>query len=177
MQRVALITGITGQDGTYLARHLLAQGYRVHGLKRRASSSDPDRVNALRQGPNGDRLTLHYGDMTDAASVIRVLQEARPSEVYNLAAQSHVHVSFEKPAYTAQVNALGALHLLEGIRLLGMKDEVRFYQASTSEMYGAAVESPQRETTPFHPRSPYAIAKVFAHHTTVNYREAYGFHA
>lgn len=176
MQRVALITGITGQDGTYLARHLLAQGYRVHGLKRRASSSDPDRVNALRQGPNGDRLTLHYGDMTDAASVIRVLQEARPSEVYNLAAQSHVHVSFEKPAYTAQVNALGALHLLEGIRLLGMKDEVRFYQASTSEMYGAAVEPAARDDA-VPSAQPLRDRKVFAHHTTVNYREAYGFHA
>jgi GDPmannose 4,6-dehydratase len=177
-RRVALITGISGQDGFYLARHLLQQGYVVHGLRRRSSAPPPDRL--LRLAANGrhaNSLFLHFGDMTDPQSLIRVIKEAAPVEIYNLAAQSHVHVSFDKPAYTASVNALGALNLLEALRLLGLKDQVRFYQASTSEMYGLVRESPQTEVTPFHPRSPYAIAKVFAHHTTVNYREAYGFHA
>lgn len=177
-RRVALITGISGQDGFYLARHLLQQGYTVHGMRRRTSAPLPDRLSQLTaDGRHANRLFLHYGDMTDAQSLMRVIQEAGASEIYNLAAQSHVHVSFDKPGYTANVNAMGALYLLEAIRLLGLKDKVRFYQASTSEMYGLVRESPQSETTPFHPRSPYAIAKVFAHQTTVNYREAYGVHA
>ncbi len=177
-RRVALITGISGQDGFYLARHLLQQGYVVHGLRRRSSAPPPERIVQLAaNGRHANNLFLHFGDMTDPQSLMRVVQEAGPSEIYNLAAQSHVHVSFDKPAYTANVNALGALNLLEGLRLLGLKGEARFYQASTSEMYGLVRESPQSETTVFHPRSPYAIAKVFAHHTTVNYREAYGFHA
>lgn len=175
---IALITGVTGQDGGYLASLLTAKGYDVHGLRRRTSSSDAETSDG--QGTNRKYLpgvTLHYGDMTDAASVMRVLGEVKPDEVYNLAAQSHVHVSFEKPSYTASVNALGCLHILEGLRLLGMLKHTRFYQASTSEMYGDTSVAPQSEATPFHPRSPYAISKLFAHLTTVNYREAYGAHA
>ncbi|MBI1239473.1 MAG: GDP-mannose 4,6-dehydratase [Alphaproteobacteria bacterium] len=179
MARTALITGITGQDGFSLARHLLSLGYQVHGVKRRTSSLDADRLRRLeaeagRSGSN--QLALHHGDMTDAPSLIRILQDVRPAEVYNLAAQSHVQVSFEKPVYTAQVNALGTLNLLEALRLTGMIGDVRFYQASTSEMFGIAETSPQSETTPFRPRSPYAASKVFAHHATVNYREAFGLH-
>ncbi|NWH07851.1 MAG: GDP-mannose 4,6-dehydratase [Alphaproteobacteria bacterium] len=177
-RRVALITGITGQDGFYLARHLLSEGYQVHGLRRRTSFNGSDRLQNLSDTLNeGGSLTLHHGDMTDQASLIRVLQESKPDEIYNLAAQSHVQVSFEKPAYTTAVNALGVVHLLEAVRLLGLAEQTRLYQASTSEMYGVAESSPQSETTPFRPRSPYAAAKVFAHHIMVNYREAYGFHA
>ncbi len=175
---IALITGVTGQDGGYLAELLAAKGYDVHGMRRRTSSSDAEMSDG--QGSNRKYLpgvTLHYGDMTDASSVMRVLGQVKPDEVYNLAAQSHVHVSFEKPSYTASVNALGCLHVLEGLRLLGYLDHTRFYQASTSEMYGDTSVAPQSETTPFHPRSPYAISKLFAHLTTINYREAYGAHA
>lgn len=175
---IALITGVTGQDGGYLASLLTAKGYDVHGLRRRTSSSDAETSDGI--GANRKYLpgvTLHFGDMTDAASIMRVLGDVKPDEVYNLAAQSHVHVSFEKPSYTASVNALGCLHVLEGMRLLGLLKTARFYQASTSEMYGDTSIAPQSEATPFHPRSPYAISKLFAHLTTVNYREAYGAHA
>ena len=174
--RVALITGITGQDGGFLAQLLLEKGYDVHGMRRRSSSAEDGHE---RLGENGlmQRVRLHYGDMTDPTSVARAVQESRPHEIYNLAAQSHVKVSFENPAYTAQVNALGCLHLLEAVRLLDLVKHVRFYQASTSELYGDAQETPQRETTPFRPRSPYAISKHFALLTTINYREAYGLHA
>ena len=176
---VALISGITGQDGSYLAELLLQKGYEVHGIKRRSSSFNTERVDHLYRDPHlpGTRFHLHYGDLTDATNLIRILQEVHPTEIYNLAAQSHVHVSFETPEYTANADALGTLRLLEGIRILNLKDRVRFYQASTSELYGKGQETPQSETTPFYPRSPYAAAKLYAYWITVNYREAYGFHA
>ena len=175
----ALITGITGQDGAYLAEFLLKKGYEVHGIKRRASSFNTARIDHLYEDPHaGDRrLILHYGDMTDANNLIRIVQEVQPQEIYNLAAQSHVAVSFESPEYTANVDALGTLRLLEAIRVLGLTESVRFYQASTSELYGLAQESPQSECTPFHPRSPYSVAKLYAYWITVNYREAYGMYA
>jgi GDPmannose 4,6-dehydratase len=175
----ALITGITGQDGAYLAEFLLAKGYEVHGVKRRSSSFNTDRIDHLYQDPHesGRRFVLHYGDMTDATNLIRVVQEVQPDEIYNLAAQSHVAVSFETPEYTANADALGTLRLLEAIRILDMGQRTRFYQASTSELYGLVQETPQRETTPFYPRSPYAAAKLYAYWITVNYREAYGFFA
>ncbi|MDO9413968.1 MAG: GDP-mannose 4,6-dehydratase [Pseudolabrys sp.] len=176
---VALITGIAGQDGSYLAELLLKKGYEVHGVKRRSSSFNTERIDHLYQDPHlpNTQLFLHYGDLTDATNLIRIIQEVRPAEIYNLAAQSHVQVSFETPEYTANADALGVLRLLEGIRILGLKDRVRFYQASTSELYGKAQETPQSETTPFYPRSPYAAAKLYAYWITVNYREAYHFHA
>jgi len=179
MKKTALITGVTGQDGAHLARLLLKKGYIVHGVKRRSSSFNTDRVDELYLDPHeGEtRFFMHYGDLTDATNLIRLIQEHRPGEIYNLAAQSHVQVSFETPEYTANADGLGTLRLLEAIRILGMKDTVRFYQASTSELYGKAQEVPQRETTPFHPRSPYAAAKLYAYWITVNYREAYGMHA
>jgi GDPmannose 4,6-dehydratase len=177
--KVALITGVTGQDGAYLAQFLLEKGYTVHGIKRRSSSFNTARVDHLYQDPHeGDlRFLMHYGDLTDATNLIRIMQEVQPDEVYNLAAQSHVHVSFETPEYTANSDAVGTLRLLEAIRILGLKDKTRFYQASTSELYGKVQEVPQSETTPFYPRSPYAAAKLYAYWITVNYREAYGFHA
>jgi GDPmannose 4,6-dehydratase len=179
MTNVALITGVTGQDGAYLAQFLLQKGYDVHGIKRRSSSFNTERIDHLYQDPHeGDvRFIMHYGDMTDATNLIRVIQETQPTEIYNLAAQSHVQVSFETPEYTANADALGTLRLLEAIRILGMEKRVRFYQASTSELYGSVREAPQRETTPFCPRSPYAAAKLYAYWIVVNYREAYGFHA
>jgi GDPmannose 4,6-dehydratase len=179
MTRKALITGVTGQDGAYLAEFLLAKGYEVHGIKRRASSFNTDRIDHLYQDPHerGVRLKLHYGDLTDATNLIRVVQEVQPDEIYNLAAQSHVAVSFETPEYTANADALGTLRLLEAIRILGLEKTTRFYQASTSEMYGKVQEVPQTETTPFYPRSPYGAAKVYAYWITVNYREAYGLFA
>jgi GDPmannose 4,6-dehydratase len=175
----ALITGVTGQDGAYLARFLLGKGYEVHGLKRRSSSFNTSRVDQLYRDPHEQdvRFLMHYGDLTDATNLIRVIQEVQPQEIYNLAAQSHVMVSFETPEYTANADALGTLRLLEAIRILGMKDSVRFYQASTSEMFGQVAEMPQRETTPFYPRSPYGAAKVYAYWITINYREAYGMFA
>jgi GDPmannose 4,6-dehydratase len=178
-EKIALITGVTGQDGAYLARLLLNKGYVVHGIKRRSSSFNTARVDDLYIDPHeGEtRFFLHYGDLTDATNLIRVLQEIQPQEIYNLGAQSHVQVSFETPEYTANADALGTLRLLEAIRILGMEKRVRFYQASTSELYGRAQEKPQRETTPFYPRSPYAAAKLYAYWITVNYREAYGIHA
>ena len=177
--KTALITGVTGQDGAYLARLLLAKGYMVHGLKRRASSFNTQRVDQIYAEPQDvhSRFVMHYGDLTDATNLIRVIQESQPDEIYNLAAQSHVQVSFETPEYTGNADALGTLRLLEALRILGMLDRVRFYQASTSEMYGKAQAVPQSETTPFYPRSPYAVAKLYAHWITVNYREAYGVHA
>jgi GDPmannose 4,6-dehydratase len=177
--KTALITGVTGQDGAYLAELLLAKGYTVHGIKRRSSSFNTGRIDHLYQDPHeiGVRLTLHYGDMTDATNLIRIVQETQPDEVYNLAAQSHVQVSFETAEYTANADALGTLRLLEAIRLLGLTRKTRFYQASTSELYGKAQEIPQKETTPFYPRSPYAAAKIYAYWITVNYREAYDMHA
>jgi GDPmannose 4,6-dehydratase len=177
--RVALITGITGQDGAYLAEFLLAKGYQVHGVKRRASSFNTERIDHLYQDPHEKdrRLTLHYGDLTDATGLIRIVQQTVPDEIYNLAAQSHVQVSFETPEYTANADALGTLRLLEAIRILGIKDKVRFYQASTSELYGKVLETPQTEATPFYPRSPYGVAKLYAYWITVNYREAYGMYA
>jgi GDPmannose 4,6-dehydratase len=177
--RTALITGITGQDGALLAELLLAKGYEVHGVKRRSSSFNTGRVDHLYHDPHEQnvRFHMHYGDMTDATNLIRIVQEVQPTEIYNLAAQSHVQVSFETPEYTANADALGTLRLLEAIRILGMKDRARFYQASTSELYGKVQETPQRETTPFYPRSPYAAAKLYAYWITVNYREAYGFYA
>jgi GDPmannose 4,6-dehydratase len=177
--KVALITGITGQDGAYLAELLLSKGYIVHGVKRPSSSFNTARIDHLYQDPHepGARLLLHYGDMTDATNLIRIIQETRPDEIYNLAAQSHVGVSFETAEYTANADALGTLRLLEAIRLLGMGDRTRFYQASTSELYGNTKTIPQSETTPFSPRSPYGAAKLFAYWTTVNYRDAYGLHA
>lgn len=179
MTRTALITGITGQDGAYLAELLLAKGYRVHGVKRRSSSFNTGRIDHLYQDPHERdvRLTLHYGDMTDATNLIRIVQETQPDEIYNLAAQSHVQVSFETAEYTANADAIGTLRLLEAIRILGLEKKTRFYQASTSELYGKVQEVPQRETTPFYPRSPYAAAKLYAYWITVNYREAYGMHA
>ena len=175
----ALITGITGQDGSYLAEFLLAKGYEVHGIKRRASSFNTDRIDHLYQDPHesGVKMILHYGDMTDATNLIRIIQEVQPTEIYNLAAQSHVQVSFETPEYTANSDALGTLRILEAVRILGMEQNTRIYQASTSEMFGQVQEVPQRETTPFYPRSPYGAAKVYAYWITVNYREAYGMHA
>lgn len=177
--RVALISGATGQDGAFLAELLLAKGYQVHGIKRRSSSFNTGRVDHLYQDPHEAdiRFSLHYGDMTDATNLIRIVQETQPTEIYNLAAQSHVQVSFDTPEYTANADALGTLRLLEAIRILGLDRHARFYQASTSELYGAVREIPQRETTPFNPRSPYAAAKLYAYYITVNYREAYGFHA
>jgi GDPmannose 4,6-dehydratase len=177
--KIALITGITGQDGALLAELLLAKGYVVHGLKRRSSSFNTGRIDHLYHDPHETdvRFFMHYGDMTDATNLIRVVQEVQPTEIYNLAAQSHVQVSFETPEYTANADALGTLRLLEAVRILGMKDRVRFYQASTSELYGKVQETPQKETTPFYPRSPYAAAKLYAYWITVNYREAYGFFA
>lgn len=178
-RRVALITGITGQDGAYLSRLLLDKGYIVHGVKRRSSSFNTARIDDLYQDPHVEsaRLYLHYGDLTDSTNLIRIVQETQPDELYNLAAQSHVQVSFETPEYTANADALGTLRLLEAIRILGLEKSCRFYQASTSELYGKAQETPQRETTPFYPRSPYAAAKLYAYWMTVNYREAYGLHA
>jgi len=175
----ALITGITGQDGSYLAEFLLDKGYDVHGIKRRASSFNTDRIDHLYRDPHeeGVKMTLHYGDMTDATNLIRIIQEVQPTEIYNLAAQSHVQVSFETPEYTANSDALGTLRILEAIRILGLEKTTRMYQASTSEMFGLVQEVPQRETTPFYPRSPYGAAKVYAYWVTVNYREAYGMHA
>jgi GDPmannose 4,6-dehydratase len=177
--KVALITGVTGQDGAYLAELLLAKGYIVHGVKRRSSSFNTGRVDHLYADPHvaDARFFLHYGDLTDATNLIRLIQEIQPSEIYNLGAQSHVQVSFETPEYTANADALGPLRLLEAIRILRMEEDVRFYQASTSELYGNAPETPQRETTPFAPRSPYAVAKLYAYWITVNYREAYNIHA
>ena len=177
--RVALVTGITGQDGAYLAEFLLGKGYEVHGVKRRASSFNTSRVDHLYVDPHEQetRFFLHHGDLTDATNLIRLVQETRPHEIYNLAAQSHVQVSFETAEYTANADALGTLRLLEAMRILGMVDRTRFYQASTSELFGKVAEVPQRETTPFYPRSPYAAAKLYAYWITVNYREAYGYHA
>ena len=177
--KVALITGITGQDGAYLAEFLLAKGYVVHGIKRRASLFNTQRIDHLYQDPHETdrRLILHYGDMTDSSSLTRILQEAQPDEIYNLAAQSHVAVSFEEPEYTADADGVGALRLLEAIRILGLDKRTRYYQASTSELYGKVAETPQRETTPFYPRSPYGVAKLYAYWITVNYREAYGLFA
>jgi GDPmannose 4,6-dehydratase len=179
MAKKALITGITGQDGSYLAELLLAKGYEVHGIKRRSSSFNTDRIDHLYQDPHdfGVRMHLHYGDLTDATNLIRIVQQVQPDEIYNLAAQSHVAVSFETPEYTANADAIGTLRLLEAIRILGLEKKTRFYQASTSEMFGLVQETPQRETTPFYPRSPYGAAKVYGHWITVNYREAYGMFA
>ena len=179
MSKTALITGVTGQDGSYLAEFLLGKGYFVHGIKRRASLFNTDRIDHLYEEPNvqGRRLTLHYGDLTDSSNLVRVMQEVQPDEVYNLAAQSHVAVSFEEPEYTANCDALGTLRLLEAIRILGLAGKTRFYQASTSELFGLVRETPQKETTAFHPRSPYGVAKLFGYWITVNYREAYGTYA
>ena len=175
-KKVALITGITGQDGSYLAEFLLEKGYEVHGIKRRASSFNTQRIDHIFQDPHdkNPNLFLHYGDLTDSSNITRILKEVEPDEVYNLAAQSHVAVSFEVPEYTADVVAMGTLRILEAIRLLGLEKKIRFYQASTSELYGAVQETPQTETTPFHPRSPYAVAKMYAYWISVNYRESYG---
>jgi len=179
LAKTALITGVTGQDGAYLAELLLEKGYEVHGIKRRASSYNTERVDHLYQDPHEDdrRFILHYGDLADATNLIRIIQEVSPDEIYNLGAQSHVAVSFEMPEYTANVDGLGTLRILEAIRLLGMTDTCRFYQASTSELYGKVQETPQTETTPFYPRSPYGAAKLYAYWITVNYREAYGMYA
>ncbi|PJF08730.1 GDP-mannose 4,6-dehydratase [Pseudorhodobacter sp. MZDSW-24AT] len=179
MTKTALITGITGQDGSYLAEFLLEKGYQVHGIKRRASMFNTQRVDHLYQDPHfhNVRFHLHHGDLTDSSNLTRILQEVKPDEVYNLGAQSHVAVSFEAPEYTADVDGMGTLRLLEAIRFLGLEKRTRFYQASTSELYGLVKEVPQRETTPFHPRSPYAVAKMYAYWITVNYREAYGMYA
>jgi GDPmannose 4,6-dehydratase len=179
MPKVALITGVTGQDGAYLAQLLLSKGYLVHGIKRRSSSFNTGRIEDLYQDPHeaNQRFVLHYGDMTDATNLIRIVQETQPDEIYNLAAQSHVQVSFETAEYTANADGIGTLRLLEAIRLLGLVEKTRFYQASTSELYGLVQETPQRESTPFRPRSPYAAAKLYAYWITVNYREAYGLHA
>jgi GDPmannose 4,6-dehydratase len=175
----ALITGITGQDGSYLAEFLLEKGYEVHGIKRRSSSFNTDRIDHIYQDPHVDnsRFKLHYGDLSDGSNLTRIVQEVQPDEVYNLGAQSHVAVSFESPEYTADVDGMGTLRLLEAIRLLGLEKKTRFYQASTSELYGLVQETPQKETTPFYPRSPYAVAKLYAYWITVNYREAYGMYA
>jgi GDPmannose 4,6-dehydratase len=177
--KVALITGVTGQDGAYLAEFLLHKGYIVHGIKRRASLFNTDRIDHLYQDPHvaNRNFILHYGDMTDSSSLVRIIQQVQPDEIYNLAAQSHVAVSFEEPEYTANSDALGALRVLEAIRILGLAKKTRFYQASTSELYGLVQEVPQKETTPFYPRSPYAVAKLYAYWITVNYREAYGMYA
>lgn len=177
--KVALITGITGQDGSYLAEFLLEKGYVVHGIKRRASSFNTQRIDHLHQDPRVDssRLKLHDGDLTDSSNLIRIIQETQPDEIYNLGAQSHVAVSFESPGYTADVDGIGTLRILEAIRILGLEKKTRFYQASTSELYGLVQQTPQKETTPFYPRSPYAVAKLYAYWITVNYREAYGIYA
>lgn len=179
MRKVALITGVTGQDGSYLAELLLNKGYKVHGIKRRSSLFNTQRIDHLYQGPHetGRRFVMHYGDMTDSSSLIRIIQQVQPDEIYNLAAQSHVAVSFEEPEYTANSDALGALRILEAIRILKLEKKTRFYQASSSELYGLVQEIPQKETTPFYPRSPYAVAKLYAYWITVNYREAYGIYA
>jgi GDPmannose 4,6-dehydratase len=179
MKKVALITGITGQDGAYLAEFLLEKGYEVHGIRRRASLFNTDRIDHLYHDPHskGYDLTLHYGDLTDSSSLIRIVKEVQPDEIYNLAAQSHVAVSFEEPEYTANSDALGVLRILEAIRITGLENKTKFYQASTSELYGLVQEIPQKETTPFYPRSPYAVAKMYAYWITVNYREAYGIYA
>lgn len=179
MQKTALITGVTGQDGAYLARLLLDKGYIVHGIKRRSSSFNTGRIDDLYIDPHDPaaRFFLHYGDLTDSTNIIRVVQETQPDEIYNLGAQSHVQVSFETPEYTANSDAIGALRILEAIRILKLEKKTRFYQASTSELYGKVLETPQSETTPFYPRSPYAAAKIYAYWVTVNYREAYGIHA
>lgn len=179
MNRVALITGVTGQDGAYLAEFLLGKGYIVHGIKRRSSLFNTDRIDHLYQDPHVEerRFILHYGDMTDSSSLVRIIQQVQPDEIYNLAAQSHVAVSFLEPEYTANSDALGPLRVLEAIRILGLEKKTRFYQASTSELYGLVQETPQKETTPFYPRSPYAVAKLYAYWITVNYREAYGMYA
>ncbi len=179
MKKVALITGITGQDGSYLAEFLLEKGYEVHGIKRRASSFNTERIDHIYEDPHVDnqRFHLHYGDLTDTSNLTRIMREVQPDEVYNLGAQSHVAVSFESPEYTADVDAMGTLRLLEAIRFLGLEKKTRFYQASTSELYGLVQEIPQKETTPFHPRSPYAVAKMYAYWITVNYRESYGMYA
>ena len=179
MANVALITGITGQDGAYLAELLLSNGYIVHGIKRRSSSFNSSRIDHIYQDPHipDAHFQIHYGDMTDSTNLIRIIQAVQPDEIYNLAAQSHVQVSFETPEYTANADATGALRILEAIRILGLAKKTRFYQASTSELYGKAQETPQRETTPFYPRSPYGVAKLYAYWITVNYREAYGIHA
>ncbi|MCM8598638.1 MAG: GDP-mannose 4,6-dehydratase [Candidatus Accumulibacter sp.] len=178
-RKVALITGVTGQDGAYLAELLLEKGYEVHGVKRRSSLFNTDRIDHLYQDPHepGRRFILHHGDLTDSTNLIRIIQEVQPDEIYNLAAQSHVAVSFEEPEYTANADGLGALRMLEAIRILGLEKKSRFYQASTSELYGLVQEIPQKETTPFYPRSPYAVAKLYAYWITVNYREAYGIYA
>ncbi len=178
-RRVALLTGVTGQDGAYLAEYLLGLGYTVHGIKRRSSSFNTARVDHLYEDPHAGNVPflLHYGDMTDSTNLIRLMQQIRPTEIYNLAAQSHVGVSFESPEYTANADAIGVLRLLEAIRILGMEKETRFYQASTSELYGLVQEVPQKETTPFYPRSPYGVAKLYGYWITVNYREAYGMFA
>lgn len=178
-KKVALITGVTGQDGAYLAEFLLDKGYEVHGIKRRSSLFNTDRIDHLYQDPHekNRRFVLHHGDMTDSSSLIRIIQQTRPDEIYNLAAQSHVAVSFEEPEYTANADGIGALRVLEAIRILKLEQKTRFYQASTSELYGLVQEIPQRETTPFYPRSPYAVAKMYAYWITVNYREAYGIYA
>ncbi len=177
--KVALITGVTGQDGSYLAEFLLEKGYEVHGIKRRASSFNTDRIDHIYADPHesGRRFILHYGDLTDSTNLIRIIQQVQPDEIYNLAAQSHVAVSFEEPEYTANADGVGTLRILEAIRILGLAGKTRFYQASTSELYGLVQEIPQKETTPFYPRSPYAVAKLYAYWITVNYREAYGLYA
>jgi len=179
MQKVALITGVTGQDGSYLAEFLLNKGYIVHGIKRRSSSFNTARIDHLYRDPHteGVRFFLHHGDLTDSTNLIRIIQQTQPDEIYNLAAQSHVAVSFELPEYTADVDAIGTLRILEAIRILGLQNKTRFYQASSSELYGLVQEIPQKETTPFYPRSPYAVAKMYAYWITVNYREAYGLYA
>lgn len=179
MNKIALITGVTGQDGAYLAEFLLGKGYQVHGIKRRASLFNTDRIDHLFQDPHisDGRFVLHHGDMTDSSSLMHIIQKVQPDEIYNLAAQSHVAVSFEEPEYTANSDALGALRILEAIRILGLEKKTRFYQASTSELYGLVQEIPQTETTPFYPRSPYAVAKLYAYWITINYREAYGIYA
>ena len=178
-RKVALITGVTGQDGAYLAEFLLGKGYEVHGIKRRTSLFNTDRIDHLYQDPHekNRKFVLHHGDMTDSSSLVRIIQQVQPDEIYNLAAQSHVAVSFEEPEYTANSDALGALRVLEAIRILGLEKKTRFYQASTSELFGLVQEIPQKETTPFYPRSPYAVAKLYAYWITVNYREAYGMYA
>ena len=177
--KIALITGVTGQDGSYLAEFLLEKGYIVHGIKRRASLFNTDRIDHIYQDPhaNNKNLHLHYGDLSDTSNLTRIIQEVQPDEIYNLGAQSHVAVSFESPEYTADVDGMGTLRLLEAIRMLGLEKKTRFYQASTSELYGLVQEIPQKETTPFYPRSPYAVAKMYAYWITVNYREAYGIYA
>ena len=179
MNKKALITGITGQDGSYLAEFLLKKGYEVHGIRRRTSLFNTDRIDHLYKNihENNVKLILHHGDMTDSSSLLRIIKEIKPDEIYNLAAQSHVGVSFEEPEYTANSDALGALRILEAIRILGLENKSKFYQASTSELYGLVQETPQKESTPFYPRSPYAVAKLYAYWITINYREAYGLFA